>query len=620
MIKANPEFNKFLQTHSLSELTSLATSSRLKLNLPQAQQIISHAKTLGIPKASLRLGIIHTYTSDLIQPWLELEGALQGLELEVYHAPYGVTFQEAKENSALVSFQPDLTLLLLQKMDLHPDLAYPISSRSPKQQDELLQEVVQSLTRLVSQFRQFEVGQILITLLPSPSGPGLGLYDAQSDRSEAVWWGKLKAEIATAIRASLNATLFLDLDEVLYQVGRGNFFDLRYWFSAKFPFAAEASREIARRVISLGVVRKLPKAKVIVLDADNTLWGGVIGEDGLEGIALGPDYPGVAYVEFQRRLLEFQQRGFILALCSKNNPEDLDQVLTQHPQQLLKDQHFAARRVNWEPKPDNLKALAEELNLGLDSFIFVDDSHHECAAVRYALPQVEVIQTPAKPVDVPFCLDHMARLEVLNLTAEDLAKTELYAQERKRRELLENAANGVGQAGNYLDSLGMKMTISLNNPAHLARLSQLTQKTNQFNLTTRRYDESQVQNFIESENWLVADFSLADIFGDSGLVGLAIFSLTQAGKAELDTFLMSCRVIGREAESAFLHALLAKLAERGITLVIADYLPTPKNGLVKDFLPTEGFQATAEGRYQLNLAEQPPKPASAFPIALTLDV
>ena len=174
--------------------------------------------------------------------------------------------------------------------------------------------------------------------------------------------------------------------------------------------------------MDLGVVLKFPKAKVIVLDADNTLWGGIIGEDGIDGIALGSDYPGNAFLQFQRRLLDYQQRGFILALCSKNNAADVDQVLKQHPHQLLRDEHFAARRVNWLPKPDNLVSLAEELNLGLDSFIFVDDSDHECAAVRQRLPQVEVVRTPSRPIDIPGCLEHVSRLEVLSLTAEDMVK------------------------------------------------------------------------------------------------------------------------------------------------------------------------------------------------------
>lgn len=167
-----------------------------------------------------------------------------------------------------------------------------------------------------------------------------------------------------------------------------------------------------------------------VLDADNTLWGGIVGEDGMDGIALGPDYPGNCYVAFQRRVLEYRQRGFILALCSKNNEADVLEVLRRHPHQVLREEHFAALRVNWQDKPQNLQALADELNLGLDSLVFVDDSAHECSVVRRTLPMIEVVQTPARAVDVPTCLDRVSRLEIIALTEEDRRKSEICVQNR----------------------------------------------------------------------------------------------------------------------------------------------------------------------------------------------
>jgi len=620
MAKQKLSFDDLTRIDSRSELRAALALSRLTLSLPQARTLAAHARGLGPALQPLRIGVVHTYTSDLLDPWFDLAGALEGFDVAPYHAPYGLALQEARADSALVAHQPDVTLLLLRREDVHPDLQRPVSGLSPADQKALTEEFADRLLSIVGQFREHKVGHLVVTFLPSLSGPGLGLYDAQAERSEGAWWAATKLLVGSRIREGLSSTLFVDLDEMLAQIGRPAFFDTRYWYSARFPFAAEAARELARRVVSVGVVRRTPKAKVLVLDADNTLWGGIIGEDGLNGIALGPDYPGSAFVDFQKRLLALQQRGFILALCSKNNAADLDQVLREHPHQILKDEHFAARRVNWTPKPDNLVSLAEELNLGLDSFIFVDDSDHEVAAVRHRLPQVEVIQTPSRPVDVPTCLDHVARLEVLSLTAEDLAKTEMYAQERRRRELSETVGQSGGGVGDYLSKLGMKMRIGLDPAEHLARVSQLTQKTNQFNLTTRRYDEHQMQEFIDSPDWLVADFSLADTFGDSGIVGLAMFRRTGGAQAELDTFLMSCRVIGREAESAFMHSLLRHLADQGVTEIVADYKPTAKNELVKDFLPQQGFRLDTDGRYRMDLAATPPKPESAFPIQVDMPV
>ncbi|MEO8248208.1 MAG: HAD-IIIC family phosphatase [Burkholderiales bacterium] len=618
MNKSTASIEALLAAPTRTALAALAQAARGTLTLPQAQQIVAHAAALGPAAHGLRLGVVHTYTSHLLDPWLALESALQGLELQTYHAPHGVTVQEAQPDSGLVRHAPDLTLLLLQPRDLHPELAQPLSALDAAGQKRLREEVVGQVERIVGAFRAQPVGQIVLTLLPGMFGPGLGLYDSHSELSEKAWWATLKADIGALLRDSMRACLLLDLEDVLRETGDKGFFDRRFWYSAQFPFAAEAARELARRVVGIGALMKTPRAKVIALDADNTLWGGVIGEDGMEGIALGPDYPGNCFVDFQRRLLELQQRGFILVLCSKNNPADLDEVLLRHPHQVLKDEHFAARRVNWTTKPENLASLAEELNLGLDSFIFVDDSDHECAAVRLKYPQVEVIQTPARAVDVPGCLERVARLEVLALTAEDRSKTQLYAQERRRREASVSLTAG-GDLKEYLASLDMKMKIGLNAKAHLARLAQLTQKTNQFNLTTRRYDENQMSGFIEAEDWLVAHFSLADTFGDSGVVGLALFRLGDgAGSAELDTFLMSCRVIGRQAEAAFLQTLLRKLAERGVRHVSAQFTPTAKNELAKNFLREQGFESTDEGHFERNLRKAPPAAESAFPIAIEL--
>jgi FkbH-like protein len=294
-------------------------------------------------------------------------------------------------------------------------------------------------------------------------------------------------------------------------------------------------------------------------------------------------------------------------------------VLKEHPHQVLRDDDFAARRVNWLPKPDNLAALAEELNLGLDSFIFVDDSDHECGIVRHRFPQVEVIQTPARAVDVPTCLDKVARLEVLSLTAEDLGKTELYAQERRRRELSASVEQDGGDVSDYLAMLKMSMRVGIDDAKNVTRLAQLTQKTNQFNLTTRRYSEQQMQGFMLGTDWLVGHFSLADVYGDSGVVGLAVFRKVAPQRAELDTFLMSCRVIGREAEAAFLQALLRRLAEEGVTEVVAEFQPTAKNDLAKNFLAEQGFEKGEDGRYRRDLKSHPPKPESAFPIAVELE-
>jgi len=612
------DLDKLLSTSSLAQLRAELAAGRAVAGPAQAQRVAAHARGFGAAPEPLRLAFVHTYTSDLLDPWLGMAGAVQGFEVQAHHAPYGLALQQARTDSPLVRSQPHVTVLLLQREDLHPELSRPITSLDADARAALRSQAVERLSEIVGLFRAQKVGHLVLSFLPRIAGATLGLFDAHAATSDGAWWAAFKNDVAAYLRDGVPSSLLLDLDDVLARVGHAGFFDQRFWYAARFPFASAAAAEVARRIVAVGVVLRRPKAKVIVLDADNTLWGGVVGEDGVDGIKLGPDYPGNLYVEFQRRVLDFQQRGFILAMCSKNNAADVDEVLKKHPHMVLRDEHFAARRVNWVSKPENLKALAEELNVGLDSFVFVDDSDHECAAVRHALPQVEVVQTPLRAVDLPGCLDQVARLEVLSLTAEDLAKTEMYAQERQRRELLHGAESAGGMAGDYLARLRMKMSVRLNSSAQVPRLAQLTQKTNQFNLTTRRYDEAQIRSFLADEGWLVADFSLADVFGDSGLVGLAMFRLAAPGRAELDTFLMSCRVIGREAEGAFLHTLLRQLAEMGVDVVDALFLKTAKNDLVKDFLPQQGFEHLGEGRYRRSLRAHPPSAESEFPIAIEL--
>ena len=617
------DLDKLLSTQTLAQLRADIGSGKTPGGPAQAQQLTAHAKTLTATAWPLRVALVHTYTSELLEPWLELAATLQGAALSTYHAPYGLGLQEAAPTSGLVRHQPDITVLMLQREDLHPDLSRPLVGLDAEAQATLRQQALARLREIVLLFRAQPVGHLVLTILPALAKPALGIYDAQSAVCEASWWATLKAELGQWLRRDVASALFLDLDDVLLQVGRERFFDRRFWYASRFPFAADAALEVARRLVAIATVasgRAGPRAKVLVLDADNTLWGGVIGEDGLHGIALGPDYPGSVFVDFQRRILGLQQRGFILALCSKNNAADLDQVLSQHPHQLLRDAHFAARRVNWLAKPENLQSLAEELNVGLDSFIFVDDSDHECAAVRHALPQVEVVQVPKRVLDVPTCLDQVARLEVLAMTREDLAKTALYAQERQRRALLSSldvSLDGSGSgAVDYLSRLGMHMRIGLDVLPHVPRLSQLTQKTNQFNLTTRRYDEQRLRDMVAGSDWLVADFSLADVFGDSGIVGLALLHRTSPTSARLDSFLMSCRVIGRQAEAAFLQALLRHLAGQGVATLSAEFLPTAKNELVRSFLPEQGFEPDGQGGLRLDLLARPPTADSAFPIKI----
>lgn len=610
------QLEKLLALQSAQDIKSQLALRSLVPSQQQAGKLRQHLASLGAVKA-VRLGIVHTYTSELLDPWLHFTAALNELSLDIYHAPYGTTVQEASRQSGLSRHAPDVTLLLLTREDLHPAFQAPAACIQTADRQEIQEQAIQSLSGLIRQFRDTVAGHIIVTVLPGQPPPGLGLYDVMSEQSEYQWWNQIKGDITRELREAFSGVSYLDLDQLLMQCGRDNFFDPRLWYSSVFPYAADGALAVANAVTTLAASIYRTRAKVIVVDADNTLWGGVIGEDGINGIALGQEYPGRAFVDFQKRLLSLQQRGFILALCSKNNPDDLNEVLLNHPHQLLKNEHFAAQRVNWQPKPDNLRAIAEELNLGLDSFIFVDDSDYECSAVKHSLPEVDVIQVPARATEIPSCLDALARLEIVSLTAEDLQKTAMYAQERLRKTQLEQLSDTGGSIEDYLKSLNMKMTVRLDDSSAVPRLAQLTQKTNQFNLTTRRYSEKDIAGMIDADEFCVYHFSLEDNFGNSGIVGLAIVERTEDNQARLDTFLMSCRVIGRMAEQAFLSTIVGDLVSAGVRGLTAEYIPTRKNILVQHFLPDSGFEAAESGVYARRLSDSDAsEPGKDFPIII----
>lgn len=576
---------------SRSEVLARLGARRTALTLPQMRELGRQLRALSEPALPLRLAVLRTYTTELLRPYWQFEAQLQGFDLQLYEAPYGALLQEAAADSGLAAHGADLVYVFLRWEDLGPRLGLPVTGLAEAEREAVVEGAEARVRGLIDGLRAVCGATIVVTLLPRMWGPELGIFEAMDAHSETTLRWRIKQAIARSAEV-IPSALFSDLDEVAAEVGRMRMFDQRMWVTARFPFTTDGAQAVVRHLMAYAVVQRLPKAKCIVLDADNTLWGGIVGEDGPSGIALGPDYPGSVYMTFQRRLLELQQRGLLLALCSKNNPQDVAEVLQHHPHQLLREEHFAAMRVNWEPKPDNVRALAQELNLGLESFVFVDDSAHECMAMRQQLPQVSVVQVPplSDPLDLPYCLDGVARLQITSRTSEDRARTQMYAQERQRRQTAEAFRNHE----EYLASLEMVMHVGFDDERHTARIAQLTQKTNQFNLTTRRYSEAEVSAFMRDPDWLVAHFSLADVFGNSGIVGVAIVRGVSAKTAEIDTFLMSCRVIGRYAEQAFAHHVLQRLASAGVERVVARYAPTPKNEMVRPFWTSLGLTLTED--------------------------
>ncbi|MFH1933650.1 MAG: HAD-IIIC family phosphatase [Pseudomonadota bacterium] len=393
---------------------------------------------------------------------------------------------------------------------------------------------------------------------------------------------------ALGVRVAPNQ-LIVDLDSILAKVGLGAAADFRQFQSSKALYSVDFFKAYA------GVVEPAFRAatgrvrKVLVLDCDNTLWAGILGEDGASGIQMGnASLKGRVFREVQQILKGFRRQGILLALCSKNNPEDVDDVLATHPDIILKAEDLVAKKVNWQNKATNLQKLAAELNLGIDSFVFVDDSSFEIGLIEKELPQIKCVRVPEVLSEYPAVMREVVReFFSLSQTAEDAQKTEQYRQEHQRK----TQAAMFDTIDDYLISLGMKLNIIWGKGVSVSRASQMTQKTNQFNLTTRRYTEGDIQRMLDNSNYFVAVFSVEDRYGDYGVTGLAIIEKEQNGikSARIDTLLMSCRVIGRNVEYAFFDQLIDKLRQDGIKTLHAEYIVTPRNEQVSHFYDALGF-------------------------------
>jgi FkbH-like protein len=328
---------------------------------------------------------------------------------------------------------------------------------------------------------------------------------------------------------------------------------------------------------------------VLVADLDNTVWGGVIGEDGMNGIKLGPEYPGAAYQQLQRAMLDLSRRGILLAVCSKNNPDDAMEALKSHPGMLLKPKDFAAIRINWTDKAQNLREIAAELNVGIDSLAFIDDNPFEREQLRKLVPEVTIIDLPDNPLSYAAAVRDCPAFERLALSSEDQQRTAMYAEQRDRAQAEQNFQS----KEDFFRYLQQEAEVAPVTPATLARVAQLTQKTNQFNLTTRRYTEQQVADMAARPGWQVLSITVRDRFGDHGLVGVAI-TRDEHERCEIDTFLLSCRVIGRSVETALLSHLAQMAASRHRRQLVGRFIPTKKNAPARDFYAQHGFEKHEE--------------------------
>jgi FkbH-like protein len=541
-----------------------------------------------------RWAILRSFTVEPVVPVFKAGAYAAGIALETHLGEFNAYAQEILDpGSALYRFQPDAAILAVQTRDVAPGLW-----RGEPAADDVLSR----FGDWIGSFRKYSKAALIVHSLDVPAVPGAGILDAQREDNAAEAIQRINRGLR-ALAGEYRGVYILDYHALVARHGRERWGDARKWLTVRLPVASANLPHLAAEWLRFLHPLAGKVAKCVAVDLDNTLWGGVIGEDGMNGIRLGAEYPGAAFQELQRALLDLSRRGILLAVCSKNNPADAMEALSGHPGMLLQPRDFAAMRINWNDKARNLREIARELNIGLDTIAFLDDNPVERQQVREQAPEAIVIRLPEDPMDYARAVRDCPWFERLALSDEDRRRGAYYAAQRQRVEL----ERSVTSKEDFYRGLDQVAEIAPVNAQTLARVSQLTQKTNQFNLTTRRYTEQQIAGMAAAPNWRVWSLRVKDRYADNGLVGVAI-ARVDGEVCEIDSFLMSCRVIGRTLETAFLARLAADAREQGAKVLQGWFRPTKKNAPALEFYREHGFEVaerTEEGvLWRLDLQEK----------------
>jgi FkbH-like protein len=589
-----------LALRRLAELWRLdpasATASFVTSRLDHLRNELRDKTRDQLALTKFKLAILRSFTVEPILPLLRAEAFRYGIDLEVHVGDFNTYVQDIIDSeSSLYRFAPNAVVLAVRTDLAAPELWRDFADLAPEAAEQaaervipsvipgMVRGVVQGYEQWIGAFRKHSRAALIVHSLERPPALSFGVLDDQSETGQSGLIRQINHEMRR-IAAGLHGVYILDYDALIARHGSEHWYDERKWLTARLPIAASYLLPMAREWIRFIVPLSGRTAKVLVVDLDNTLWGGVIGEDGMTGIEVGPEYPGAAYQALQRALLDLSRKGILLAVCSKNNLDDAMEVLEKHPGMLLRAKDFAALRINWTDKAQSLREIAQELNVGTDALAFLDDNPFERGQVRAALPEITVIDLPKNPLEYAAAVRNCAVFERLTLSVEDQRRTEIYAAQKQRA----GAERNFQSKEDFFRYLEQEAELDPVSVLTLARVAQLTQKTNQFNLTTRRYTEAQIAEMVKQPDWHIFSIRVRDRFGDHGLVGVAI-AHDVGEQCEIDTFLLSCRVIGRTVESAMLVHLAESAAQRGRKRLVGWFLPTKKNAPARDFYEQHGF-------------------------------
>ena len=534
----------------------------------------------------LRIAVLGGSTTDELVNFWELLLLSGGFRPVFHQSEYGRFYEDAVHDpQTLIDFKPQIVYIHTSCRNVRN--TPPLNCTEA----ELPGYVTAELNRYKEIWDSLDSNlgcQVIQNNFETPPYTILGNMDAAAPAGLSRFLMQLNIAFAQEI-SSRPKVILQDVHGLSARLGTRQWFDWDRYFSYKLLLSPEANFEVARSLDSLVRATYGKSRKVLVLDLDNTLWGGVIGDDGVDKIQIGRETPvAEAYTAFQEYCLSLRNRGILLAVCSKNN-DDVARSGFGHPSSILKLEHISCFKANWEPKHENILAIAQELNLGVDSFVFVDDNPAERAIVEAQLPAVAVPDVGNEVTRYAGIIENGRYFEPLSLSKEDLERAALYAENSQRTALEKKFAN----YGEYLDSLEMVAEIDYFKPVYLERIAQLTNKTNQFNLTTRRYSLAEMEAAAHNSDCIGLYGKLADRFGDNGLISI-VLGRKEADKLHMDLWLMSCRVLKRDMEVAMLDAVAERAIEKGVSTIVGYYLPTKKNGMVADFYQRLGFSAAGE--------------------------
>jgi len=590
-------------------LEKLAALAQRRLGFLETIQVNGALARIGAESAqgfsTVRLAILASATVDHLVPGIRVGGLRRRLLMDVHIGPYGQYRQQLLDvDSPLHELHPQIVLLSLTAREAIG--AVPLTATSAEA-DAAIGRSIDELRMLWRKARETFHATVIQQTFLNAAEPLFGSYDRLVAGAPTRLIGRLNERLAEA--ASEEGVLLLDIARASERDGLDAWFDVTRWLQGKLEIAPQAAPVYGELVARIIAAQRGLSKKCLVLDLDNTLWSGVIGDDGLQGIVLGEGSgAGEAHLALQRYAKQLRERGVILAVCSKNDPAIAEAVFRDHPEMLLKRSDIAAFLANWEDKAANLRQIAGQLNIGVDSLVFVDDNPAERARIRQSLPMVAVPELPADPAHYVRCLADAGYFESVAFTGDDTRRAEQYSANASREALREASQN----MDDFLRGLEMSVTFGPFRPVDLARVAQLIGKTNQFNLTTRRHSLDDVLRFTCADGCLTLQFRLVDKFGDNGLVSVMILTPdTEAPDLlEIDTWVMSCRVFGRQLEQEAMNIAVEAARGMGVRAFRGDYIPTPKNGVVRELYPKLGFtqapQAAPDAgvtRWILNLSD-----------------